>query len=68
MTRMTLTKAVDRALANAMAKDDRIVVFGEDVSMLHPALSAASARIAYSVRRSANRRSSAPPSARPWPA
>ncbi len=35
---MKFSEAVDRAVAKAMARDDRIVVFGEDVPMVRPGL------------------------------
>lgn len=38
MTRMRSAEAVDSVLAEAMAADERILVFGEDVEMLHPEL------------------------------
>lgn len=38
MTHLELGEAIDRAVAEAMARDDRVVVFGEDVPLLRPAL------------------------------
>ncbi len=40
MSRMTFGAAIDLALTTAMEKDDRIIVLGEDVPMLRPALAA----------------------------
>lgn len=40
MPTMALDEAIDRALAEAMARDERIVVLGEDVPMLRPTLAA----------------------------
>ena len=40
MTRLKFGEAIDRAVAHAMGKDERIVVFGEDVPMLHGPLAA----------------------------
>lgn len=36
--RLDLGPAVDRAVAEAMARDERVLVFGEDVALLRPAL------------------------------
>ncbi len=38
MPRMTFSEAVDRAVAEAMADDERIIVIGEDIPMLRPDL------------------------------
>jgi pyruvate/2-oxoglutarate/acetoin dehydrogenase E1 component len=38
MARMKFSEAVDRAVAEAMAKDERVVVMGEDVPMLRSGL------------------------------
>ncbi len=38
MARMKFSEAVDRAVAEAMAKDERIVVFGEDVPIVRSGL------------------------------
>ncbi len=38
MSRMELGDAIDRAVAEAMARDERVLVFGEDVPLLRPAL------------------------------
>ena len=38
MKRRELGEAIDRAVAECMARDDRVVVFGEDVPLLRPAL------------------------------
>jgi pyruvate/2-oxoglutarate/acetoin dehydrogenase E1 component len=38
MAKMKFTEAIDRAVADAMAGDDRIIVMGEDVRMLRPTL------------------------------
>lgn len=38
MPEMTLNEAIDTAVARAMAEDDRIVVFGEDVPMIRSGL------------------------------
>ena len=38
MARLRFSQAVDKALAEGMARDDRIVVLGEDVRMLRPGL------------------------------
>jgi len=38
MPETTFSEAVDRAVAEAMAADERVVVFGEDVPMLRPGL------------------------------
>ncbi len=38
MARLKFSEAVDRAVAEAMARDDRIVVFGEDVPLVRPGL------------------------------
>jgi pyruvate dehydrogenase E1 component beta subunit len=38
MAKLSLVEAVDSAIAQAMAEDPRIVVFGEDVEMLHQGL------------------------------
>jgi len=38
MPRMRFSEAADAAVADAMARDPRVVVFGEDVPMLRPAL------------------------------
>ena len=40
MTRMKFGEAIDAAVARAMAKDDRVIVFGEDVPMLRGPLAA----------------------------
>ncbi len=34
MTRLTFADAIDRAVAEAMASDERVVIFGEDVQMI----------------------------------
>lgn len=38
MKRLEFGAAVDRAVAEAMARDDRVLVLGEDVALLRPAL------------------------------
>lgn len=38
MARMTLNQAIDHAVVAAMAQDERVIVMGEDVPMLRPAL------------------------------
>ncbi len=38
MARMKFSEAVDKAVAEAMAADEKVIVIGEDVPMLHPAL------------------------------
>jgi pyruvate/2-oxoglutarate/acetoin dehydrogenase E1 component len=38
MTTMELGAAIDRAVAQAMERDERVVVFGEDVPLMRPAL------------------------------
>lgn len=38
MTRLEFGEAIDRALAEAMARDERVIVFGEDTPMLRSAL------------------------------
>ena len=35
---MKYSEAIDAAVAHAMAKDERVIVFGEDVPMLRPTL------------------------------
>lgn len=40
MARLKFGEAIDQAIARAMAKDDRIVIFGEDVPMLRGPLAA----------------------------
>jgi pyruvate/2-oxoglutarate/acetoin dehydrogenase E1 component len=38
VTRMEFGEAIDQAVMEAMAEDDRVIVFGEDVPMFRPAL------------------------------
>jgi pyruvate dehydrogenase E1 component beta subunit len=40
MTQMKLSAAIDRAIEQAMAADERVVLFGEDVPMIHAVASA----------------------------
>ena len=66
---VTMAAALNQALADSLAADDRVVVFGEDVGTLGgvfritDGLAGASASTASSTRRSPSRASSAPPSA-----
>lgn len=38
MARMKYSEAIDRAVADAMARDERIIIMGEDVRMLRPGI------------------------------
>ena len=67
---VTMAAALNRALADSLAADDRVVVFGEDVGHARRGLPGhrragrrASASTASSTRRSPSPASSAPPSA-----